>query len=123
VAPAPGSPRSVVAAALAGTGYTIVTGRWPENITAPTLVIATREIRPGPVQGNLTWVIPVYVLTALKGDTAEDDLEVALLRVVAALAAAQPLVLTGGTRAAVADDSYNAFGLDVEVYTPAPPTS
>ena len=117
---APGSPRSIVADALAGTGYPMVAGRWPSNVTGPTLVIATREIKPGPVQGNLTWTLAVYVLTALTTETAEDDLEAALLVVVAALAVAQPLVLTGGTRQTVSGDAFNAFGLDVEVYTPAP---
>jgi hypothetical protein len=119
MAPAPGSPRAVVADALAVTGYPIVSGRWPTQISEPTLVIATRDIRPGPVQGNLTWGLAVYVLSALTTD-AEDDLEVALLKVVDALAAAQPLVLVLGTRTSVADETYNAFGLDVEVYTPVP---
>jgi hypothetical protein len=120
MAPAPGSPRSVVADALASTGFPMVDGRWPSNVAGPTLVIATREIKPGPVQGNLTWSLAVYVLTALTTETAEDDLEAALLVVVAALAAAQPLAFTGGTRQTVANDAFNAFGLDVEVYTPAP---
>jgi hypothetical protein len=120
MAPAPGSPRAKVADALASTGYPMVDGRWPSNVAGPTLVIATREVRPGPVQGNLTWALAVYVLTALSTETAENDLEEALLKVVAALASAQPLVLTGGTRQTVANDAFNAFGLDVEVYTPAP---
>jgi hypothetical protein len=120
MAPAPGSPRSIVADALTSTGYPMVSGRWPSNIAGPTLVIATREVRPGPVQGNLTWALAVYVLTALTTETAEDDLEAALLVVVAALAAAQPLALTGGTRQTVAEDAFNAFALEVEVYTPTP---
>ena len=121
MAAAASSPRGIVAAALAPTGYTIVDGRWPSNVTAPTLVIATRSVVPGPPQGQLTWTLAVYVLTAYLSETAEDDLEAALLKVVDALVAAQPLAFTQGTRQSVADDAFNAFSLEVEVYTTATP--
>lgn len=117
----PGGPRAVVEAALAVTGFPIVSGRWPANVSEPTLVVATRAVVPGPPAGQLTWTLVVYVLSALKGDTVEDDLEAAVLKVVDALVVAQPLAFTQGSRQSVADDAFNAFGLDVEVYTAAVP--
>jgi len=115
------SPRKVVADALAATGFPIVQGRWPEHISKPTLVIALAELRPGPPQAQLTWGISVFVLSALTAEAAEDDLEVAVLAVVQALATAETVNLTGGTRQAVADDAFNAFGLTTEVYVPITP--
>jgi hypothetical protein len=117
-----GGPRAVVEAALAVTGYPIVSGRWPGNVTEPTLVVATRSVVPGPPQGQLTWTLGVYVLSALKTETAEDDLEAAVLNVVDALVHEPTVAFTEGTRQTVADEAFNAFGLDVEVYTAAVPT-
>lgn len=116
------SPRDIVRTALAATGYPVVSGRWPKNITEPTLVIALATVKPGPPQLQLTWGLSVYVLSALLDESAEDDLEAAVLVVVAALASAEEVLLNGGTRATAADDTFNAFGLDVEVYTPITPT-
>lgn len=121
MAPVPGSPRAIVAAALGATGYPIVYGRFPSNISAPTLVIATRSVVPGPPAGQLTWTLSVYVLTALRAETAEEDLEAAVLKVVDALVSAQPLAFTEGKRVSVDEDRFNAFSLDVEVYTAAIP--
>lgn len=112
------SPRAIVAAALEATGYPVIGGRLPKNIGETTLVIGLATVVPGPPQGQLTWQLTVMVLSPLKDEKAEDDLEAAVLAVVDALAHAQPVVLTSGTRGTAGELAYNAFNLDVEVYTP-----
>lgn len=112
------SPRGIVAAALTSTGFPVVAGRWPDQISKTTLVLALSTVEPGPPQAQLTWGVTVFVLTPLAGEHAEDELEVATVTVVQALAAAEAVNLTGGTRQTVADDAFNAMGLTTEVYTP-----
>lgn len=111
------SPRAIVKAALAATGYPIV-GSIPKNITDVTLVVGLAEVTPGPPQGQLTWKVTVLVLSAIRDEKSEDDLEAAVLAVVGALLPAELVALTGGTRGTAGDDAYNAFALEAEVYTP-----
>lgn len=112
------SPLTVVIDALAPTGYTVITGRLPDNVSKLTVVIGLGDMVPGPPQGQLTWKVPVVVLSALKDEKAERDLEAAVLTVVGALNRADLIALTGGSRGTAGDQAYNSFALEVEVYTP-----
>jgi hypothetical protein len=110
-------PREIVVDALAPLGYTIVQGRLPANISAPTLLVSTASFVPGPTMFNLTWSLQVVVLSPLLTEAAEEDLEHVVREVVLALVDAQPLLLVNGERNTVAGDAYNAFTLTVEVTT------
>jgi hypothetical protein len=110
-------PRTIVVDALEALDYPIVQGRLPENIAKPTLLVATASFVPGPTMFNLSWTEHVIVLTPLISEAADDDLERVVREVVAALIAAEPLLLVNGERTTVAGDAYNAFTLTVEVTT------
>lgn len=110
-------PREIVVDALAPLGYTIVQGRLPANISAPTLLVSTASFIPGPTMFNLSWTLHVVVLSPLLTEAADDDLERLVREVVHALVDSQPLLLVNGERAVVAGDAYNAFTLTVEVTT------
>jgi len=110
-------PREIVVDALAPLGYTIVQGRLPANIAAPTLLVATASFVPGPTMFNLNWTVQVVVLSPLIGEAAEQDLEVVVRKVVDQLVDSQPLLLVNGERQVVAGDAYNAFTLIVEITT------
>lgn len=120
--PPQGSPRQVVLDALAPVtqpplAMPLVQGRWPANIARPTLAVTVGQITPQGVNTVRDWTVTVTVMTPIIGETADDDLEVAVMDVLAALDIAQPLTFTEGRRAAVAGDAYNAYQLDVTVYT------
>lgn len=116
--PAPeGSPRSLVVAALTPLGLPIVQGRWPSNISKPSLAVTVSTIEAQGTGTALLWTVTVTVLTPIVGETADDDLEATVIAVLNALDAAQPLMFAGGRRAVVQADAYNAYDLDANVIT------
>lgn len=122
MAPPAGSPRQVVVAALTPLGWPIVQGRWPDNISRRTLVITVSTIEPQGVGSLRDWTVTTTVLSPVQGETADDDLEAAVIEVLAALDAAQPARFTGGRRAVVQGDAYNAYDLDSIVTTQRSPS-
>jgi hypothetical protein len=116
------SAQAYVEGALAGTGYPIVTGRWPEQITQPTLVIRTTAGQPAGTGRARAWEVTVTVLSPLTVTDPDTDLDASVGKVLDALDATQPLTWLRAERAAVAGDAYAAMDVTVAVTLTAAPT-